>query len=108
MAHSHSLEQLYTELGHELGTAVMGSEPEDDEEALRRGKDWFEANNRALQLAVCRDEVLERLRKLEENEAQLVTVIIDAILASALIVPVVTVSRIIVCIGVDRLCSPAS
>lgn len=96
------VDHLYAEIGKALSKSAMGMEP-DQEDYEERGRSWFEKNQQKLSTHICCEEVRGRLDA-DTDEEKLVLIVADALGALVLYVPVASVARLVVRLGVYQFC----
>ncbi|WP_141246502.1 hypothetical protein [Actibacterium ureilyticum] len=106
---SPQLIELGQALQHIEGLSGLNSRPPDDESSVQRARTWIIAQRTELAKHICvNDDLLEIIRSPTSSEQQLLSAVIDIVSALYAYIPAATLGRIIVNIGIDKLCGNIS
>lgn len=100
---NQTIEQLYKQIGISLHTGV-GFLGFDENEYIKLGKEWFKENQEKIQNILCTEEKLELLNP-NTNNKQLIYLVMDTLSSISMNIPVLTLSALIVKIGLQKFCS---
>lgn len=98
---------LYKRIGESIVNdhSVLGKPIQ---KVIEDGKNWFDEwykeNNKFLKRKICFEAKYCKELKRIENEVQLISIIIDTLIAVSINVPIVTVAILLVRLKLDKLC----
>jgi hypothetical protein len=99
---SESENEIYLAIGQALHSSA-GVLQHDDNDYIKLGKRWFADNLSSIQKTICTNQAL--LSKiLGSTEAEIVAAVADALATTVVLVPPITVSRLIVKLGIAHIC----
>jgi hypothetical protein len=99
---SESENEIYLAIGQALHSSA-GVLQHDDNDYIRLGKRWFADNLSSIQKAICSNQTLLS-KVLGSTEAEIVAAVADALATTVILVPPVTVSRLVAKLGIAHLC----
>lgn len=102
MSDNREINLLYLEIGKSLH-ATAGAINLDDNDYIKLGKRWFADNLGVMQAYICNNKTLVA-KFSESSESELIAVLADVFAAPITVVPPVTLARLVVKMGVSRMC----
>jgi len=102
---SNEITEIYLEIGKKLASRTFGLEDETDESLINRGMNWFQNKKIEVKNVLCINKKIIKLQSGEESDNQkILLLIIDAISAIKLIIPIASMAKLIMLIGIKNIC----